>query len=64
VVYDPARLSRDFPNIDLASRHGQARGLSDEVFISVLLSGNDPSGERQYAAKLLTLVGEDIYDKN
>ena len=29
----------------------------------MLLSGNDASGERRHAAKLLTLVGEDIYDK-
>ena len=64
LVYDPARLNRDFPNIDLAPRHGFDGGLADEVFVSVLLSGNDASGERRHAAKLLTLVGEDIYDKN
>jgi hypothetical protein len=57
VIYDPGRLHEDFPNIDMA-------GLSDEVFISVLLSGTDASGQRAYAAKLLTLVGEDIYDLN
>ena len=33
-------------------------------FISVLLSGTDASGAQAYAAKLLTLVGEDIYDLN
>ena len=64
VVYDPKRLNRDFPNIDLDPRHGFGTGLADEVFISMLLSGNDASGERQYAAKHLTLVGEDIYDMN
>ncbi len=64
LVYDPSRLSRDFPNIDLRARHVITPGLSDEVFISVLISGTDASGGRQYAAKHLTLVGEDIYDKN
>ena len=64
LVYDPVRLSREFPNIDLEAWSQPTTGLSDEVFISVLLSGNDGSGERQYAAKHLTLVGEDIYDKN
>jgi len=64
MVYDPSRLSRDFPNIDLRARHVITPGLSDEVFISVLISGTDASGGRQYAAKHLTLVGEDIYDKN
>ena len=62
--YDPARLSQDFPNIDLTARHELSAGLSDEVFISVLLTGVDSSGQRQYAAKHLTLVGEDVYDKN
>ena len=64
LVYDPVRLSREFPNIDISAWHQPQTGLSDEVFISVLLSGNDASGERQYAAKHLTLAGEDIYDKN
>ena len=70
VVYDPARLHEDFPNIDLQER-GQSEpglggepGLSDEVFISVLLSGTDASGQRVHAAKVITLVGEDIYDLN
>ena len=39
-------------------------GLSDEVFISVLLSGTDASGQPVHAAKVITLVGEDIYDLN
>ena len=65
LVYDPAALSRDFPNIDLKSRHVRnLGGLSDEVFISMLLSGPEASGRRVYAAKHLTLVGEDIYDLN
>ena len=63
-VYDPVRLSRDFPNIDLTTRHGRFRGLADEVFVSVLLTGTDSSGLPAFAAQLITLVGEDIYDLN
>ena len=62
---DPVGLSHESPNLDLRARHLCCdRRLSDEVFISVMLSGTDASGKRQYAAKLLTLVGEDIYDMN
>ena len=64
LVYDPVRLSQEFLNIDLASRHGFEAGLADEVFISVMLTGTDASGQRVHTAKLLTLVGEDIYDLN
>ena len=70
IVYDPARLQEDFPNIDLRDRGGRESGLggkpglSDEVFISVLLSGTDASGQRVHAAKVITLVGEDIYSLN
>ena len=69
IVYDPTRLHEEFLNIDLRPRGGspdspEDLGLSDEVFISVLLSGTDASGAPVFAAKLLTLVGEDIYDLN
>ena len=65
VVYDPARLHEEFPNIDLKHRSGHGDpGLSDEVFISVMLSGTDASGQPAHAAKVITLVGEDIYDLN
>ena len=64
LVYDPVRLSQEFLNIDLAPRHGFGTGLADEVFISVMLTGTDASGQRVNAAKLLTLVGEDIFDLN
>ena len=65
VAYDPRQLSRDFPNIDLRARHSHgAEGLSDEIFVSILLSGTNSSGQQAYAAKLLTLVGEDIYNLN
>ena len=64
IVYDPAKLHEDFPNIDLRARIGQESGLSDEVFISVLLSGTDASGQLVHAANVITLVGEDIYNLN
>ena len=64
IVYDPTRLHKEFLNIDLRSRAGDEMGLSDEVFISVCLSGTDASGQRVHAAKVITLVGEDIYNLN
>ncbi len=64
VVYDPVRLSADFPNIDLRDRQDLIEGLADEVMITVYLAGRDASGSPVYAAKLLTLVGEDIYNLN
>ncbi len=70
VVYDPVRLQEEFENIDIRDRGGLERGggfepgLSDEVFISVFLSGTDASGQPVHAAKVITLVGEDIYDLN
>jgi len=64
VVYDPVRLSADFPNIDLTRRQNYEPGLSDEVIVTIYLSGRDGSGAPVNAAKLLTLVGEDIYDLN
>ena len=64
VVYDPVRLDADFPNIDLRRRQNLARGLADEIIITVYLSGQDGTGTPAQAAKMLTLVGEDIYDLN
>ena len=64
IVYRPSRLNGDFPNIDLKAKDEHRVGLSDEVFISVLLSGTDASGQRVHAAKVITLVGEDIYNLN
>ena len=62
VVYDPVRLNSDFPNIDLSRRQDGQPGLADEVIVTVYLSGRDGSGTPTQAAKMLTLVGEDIYD--
>ena len=62
VVYDPVLLNSDFPNIDLSRRQNVEPGLADEVIVTVYLSGGDGSGTPVQAAKMLTLVGEDIYD--
>jgi hypothetical protein len=64
VVYDPVGLNADFPNIDLHGRPDQVPGLADEVIITVYISGQDGSGTPTHAAKMFTLVGEDIYDLN
>ena len=64
VVYDPVSLSADFPNVDLRRRQDREPGLADEVMVTVSLLGRDASGAPVRAAKLLTLVGEDIYDLN
>ena len=64
ILYAPTRLHEDFTNIDLRDRSRPEPGLTDEVFISVLLSGTDASGQRVHAAKVLTLVGEDVYNLN
>ncbi|MDP7339709.1 MAG: hypothetical protein QF786_10370 [Vicinamibacterales bacterium] len=64
VVYDPVRLHEDFPNIDLSRRQDDEPGLADEVMVTIYLSGTDSAGTSVNAAKLLTLVGEDIYDLN
>ena len=64
IVYNPFQLHEDFPNIDLTARGRDRPGLSDEVFISVLLFGTNLAGQRVYAAKIITLVGEDFYKLN
>ena len=64
VIYDPTTLQSNFPNLDFFARHGSGFGLADEVMVSVLMSGTDATGQPIHAAKLLTLVGEDIYDMN
>ena len=64
LTYDPQTLQRDFPNLDLTARHYFLSGLADEVIITMLMSGTGAAGRPAHAAKLLTLVGEDMYDMN
>ena len=48
----------------ISGRGANTPGLSDQVFISVLLRGRGSLGQPVYAAKHISLVGEDIYDLN
>ncbi len=57
--YDPETLRETFPNIDLRRRQGWSPGLSDEVFISFIVSGND-GGQKVYRANVVTLHGEQV----
>ena len=57
--YDAETLRDTFSNIDLRRRQSWAPGLSDEVFISFLVSGND-GGNAVHRANAVTLHGEQI----
>ena len=48
----------------LGSADGRFRVYVVPKAISVLLSGTDASGQRVHAARVITLVGEDIYSLN
>ena len=58
--YDPETLRETFPNIDLRRRQGWSPGLSDEVFISFLVSGKD-RGQAVHRANVVTLHGEQVF---
>ena len=64
VVYDPSVSARISPISISFRRQDKQPGLADEVMVTVSLSGRDALGAPVQAAKLLTLVGEDIYDLN
>ena len=57
--YDPETLRDTFPNIDLRQPQSWAPGLSDEVFINFVVSGND-GGQAVHRANTLTLHGEQL----
>jgi hypothetical protein len=59
ITYDPETLQETFPNIDLCQPQSWAPGLSDEVFISFAISGND-GGNPVHRANVLTLHGEKL----
>jgi hypothetical protein len=58
--YDPETLQETFPNIDLRQRQGWSPGLSDEVFISFVVSGNE-GGNAVHRANAVTLHGEQVF---
>jgi hypothetical protein len=57
VSYDPATLHNTFPNIDLSAPEEQRPGLSDQVWISLLLTGGGGLGR----ANTVTLFGEEVF---
>jgi hypothetical protein len=57
IVYDAFKLASTFRNIDLRSRTGYESGLSDTVWINVLV--RDVNGE--YFARTVTLQGDVLY---
>jgi len=59
ITYDAETLRDTFPNIDLRQPQSWAPGLSDEVFISFVISGNK-GGNPVHRANVLTLHGEQI----
>jgi hypothetical protein len=59
INYDPKTLRNTFPNIDLRRPQGWSPGLSDEVFINFVVSGND-GGSTVHRANAVTLHGEQI----
>ncbi|MBC8422441.1 MAG: hypothetical protein H8E01_00260, partial [Chloroflexi bacterium] len=59
ITYDPETLQDTFPNIDLRQPQSWAPGLSDEVFISFVISGNK-GGNPVHRANALTLHGEQL----
>jgi hypothetical protein len=59
ITYDAETLQDTFPNIDLRQPQSWAPGLSDEVFISFIVSGNK-DGNPVHRANVLTLHGEQL----
>ncbi len=59
ITYDAETLQDTFPNIDLRQPQSWAPGLSDEVFISFVISGNE-GGNPVHRANALTLHGEQL----
>jgi hypothetical protein len=59
INYDPETLRDTFPNIDLRRRQGWSPGLSDEIFINFVVSGNE-DGTAVHRANAVTLQGEQL----
>jgi hypothetical protein len=59
IVYDPVLLHQEFPNLDLIARHEARPGLSDTIWIGVLLEGRRGDA-RDYRAAVVTLQGEEV----
>ena len=56
-TFDPLRLHRDFPNLDVVEPEGSA-SLADTFTFSFLLSGQDGNGQSHHRARVVTLQGQ------
>jgi hypothetical protein len=57
ITYDPVRLNRTFPNLDLTGRVRREPGLADTVWVSALLEGDDGN----FSARQFVLQGPDLF---
>ncbi len=60
VVFDPAALHEDFPNLDLVGRDDWGPGLADTFAIGLLMEGKD-EGRTVYRANTVTIQGEQVF---
>ena len=60
IVFDPATLQHDFPNLDLTGRDDGQAGLADTFSIGVLLRGQS-SGQPIARANVVTLQGNQVF---
>ena len=56
-TFDPLRLHRDFPNLEVEEPDG-AGVLADTFTFTFLLSGQDEMGQVQHRARIVTLQGQ------
>jgi hypothetical protein len=60
IVFDPAALHQDFPNLDLVGRDTTQTGLADTFAIGLLLRGQS-GGKPIYRANAITIQGEQVF---
>ena len=60
IVFDPATLHQDFPNLDLIGRDTWRAGLADTFAIGLLLRGQSGSST-VYCANTITIQGEQVF---
>jgi hypothetical protein len=61
IVFDPATLHEDFPNLDLEGRDSpEGAGLADTFAVGLLLRG-ESGGNTVYRANTITIQGEQVF---
>jgi hypothetical protein len=60
LVFDPANLHEDFPNLDLIGRDEYRAGLADTISIDFLMRGQR-GGQVVYQANTVTFQGQQVY---